>query len=348
MFEIGLILVVAILVFGRDLPSAAVQAAATLQKLRRSLADMRRETGIDEELRRARREFEQAVPRDAARAARAAPRVVEHKSTGRARGTSGGAAPRAAELACAPSERRGAALTRGLRPAQRRGGRGGGRGGGSGGASPRFIITLASPWSKMFDQSSASAGSTSSSGTVDRDVAERRQLGQAVDRDARPARGQGRGSLLGGLLLARQVLADPAVVGRHRADHGQDVHAGVGGQRAEHVGRHDRRHRHRDQVAEAAEGHDAVVLQRLAVEGLHGLRVGRAEVDGQEGQVVELADDARELPVADQVVLDQDLGEGLAALGAGVEARVAACSTRSGRAGRGRPRGLGSRAAERS
>src|SRR5688572_18505639 len=79
MFEIGLILVVAILVFGRDLPSAAVQAAATLQKLRRALADMRRETGIDEELRRARREFEQAVPRDAARAARGgATRIVEH------------------------------------------------------------------------------------------------------------------------------------------------------------------------------------------------------------------------------------------------------------------------------
>ena len=80
MFEIGLILVVAVLVFGRDLPSAAVQAAATLQKLRRALADMRRETGIDEELRRARREFEQAVPRDAARPTHVgATRIVEHK-----------------------------------------------------------------------------------------------------------------------------------------------------------------------------------------------------------------------------------------------------------------------------
>ena len=48
MAEIVLILVVAILIFGRDLPSAAVKAAATLQKLRRSLADLRRETGIDE------------------------------------------------------------------------------------------------------------------------------------------------------------------------------------------------------------------------------------------------------------------------------------------------------------
>lgn len=77
MWEIALILVVAVLVFGRDLPSAAVQAAATLQKLRRSLADMRRETGIDEELRRARREFEQAVPRETTRTG--APRIVEHR-----------------------------------------------------------------------------------------------------------------------------------------------------------------------------------------------------------------------------------------------------------------------------
>jgi len=61
--EIVLILVVAILVFGRDLPSAAVRAASTLQGLRRSLADLRRDTGIDEELRRARREIEQALPR---------------------------------------------------------------------------------------------------------------------------------------------------------------------------------------------------------------------------------------------------------------------------------------------
>ena len=70
--EMLLILVVAILVFGRNLPTVAVQAAATVQKMRRSLVDLRREAGIDEELRRARREFEQAVPRDL-------PRLVERK-----------------------------------------------------------------------------------------------------------------------------------------------------------------------------------------------------------------------------------------------------------------------------
>ena len=62
--EMILIAVVAILVFGRNLPSVAVQAASTVQRMRRSLADLRRETGIDDELRRARREFEEAVPRD--------------------------------------------------------------------------------------------------------------------------------------------------------------------------------------------------------------------------------------------------------------------------------------------
>lgn len=70
--EMLLILVVAILVFGRNLPTVAVQAAAAVQKMRRSLVDLRREAGIDDELRRARREFEQAVPRDL-------PRLVERK-----------------------------------------------------------------------------------------------------------------------------------------------------------------------------------------------------------------------------------------------------------------------------
>ena len=63
-FEFVIVLVVAILVFGKRLPVVAVQAASALQKARRSLADLRRETGIDEELRQARREIENAVPRD--------------------------------------------------------------------------------------------------------------------------------------------------------------------------------------------------------------------------------------------------------------------------------------------
>lgn len=42
--------IVAILVFGRNLPEVAGQVAGTVQKLRRSLSDLRRETGIDREI----------------------------------------------------------------------------------------------------------------------------------------------------------------------------------------------------------------------------------------------------------------------------------------------------------
>jgi len=62
--EVIIILVVAIVVFGRRLPEVAGQAAGALQRMRRSLDDLRRETGIDREIRNARRAFEDAVPRD--------------------------------------------------------------------------------------------------------------------------------------------------------------------------------------------------------------------------------------------------------------------------------------------
>lgn len=62
--EILCVAVVAVLVFGRKLPEVAVQAAQVVQKLRRAMTDLRRETGIDEELRRARRTIDEAVPRD--------------------------------------------------------------------------------------------------------------------------------------------------------------------------------------------------------------------------------------------------------------------------------------------
>ena len=58
--EIVVIVVVAILVFGQRLPQVAGETAATLQKVKRSLADLRRETGIDQEIYRAKREFEEA------------------------------------------------------------------------------------------------------------------------------------------------------------------------------------------------------------------------------------------------------------------------------------------------
>jgi len=65
--EIFLVVIVAVLVFGRNLPTVAVQAAEVVQRLRRSLADLRRETGIDEELRKARRTIDAAVPREVRR-----------------------------------------------------------------------------------------------------------------------------------------------------------------------------------------------------------------------------------------------------------------------------------------
>lgn len=74
--EMVVILVVAIVIFGRNLPSVAVQAAANVAKLRRSLTDLRKETGIDEEIRRAQREFESVVPRDLPRDL---PRIIEQK-----------------------------------------------------------------------------------------------------------------------------------------------------------------------------------------------------------------------------------------------------------------------------
>jgi Sec-independent protein translocase protein TatA len=78
-FEFVIVLVVAILVFGKRLPAVAVQAATAIQKARRSLADLRRETGIDEELRKARREIENAVPRDLGLGKLDVPKIVEHE-----------------------------------------------------------------------------------------------------------------------------------------------------------------------------------------------------------------------------------------------------------------------------
>lgn len=61
--ELLVIAVVAILVWGRRLPEVAGQAAGVVQRMRRSLEDLRRETGIDRELQNARRAVDEAVPR---------------------------------------------------------------------------------------------------------------------------------------------------------------------------------------------------------------------------------------------------------------------------------------------
>jgi len=62
--EFVIVGVVAVLVFGRRLPEVAGQAAGVVQKVRRSLEELRRETGIDREIQNARRAVDEAVPRD--------------------------------------------------------------------------------------------------------------------------------------------------------------------------------------------------------------------------------------------------------------------------------------------
>ena len=63
-FELLVIAIVAVLVFGPRLPQVAAEAAHYFGKFRRSLADLRRETGIDREIETARRALEDAVPRE--------------------------------------------------------------------------------------------------------------------------------------------------------------------------------------------------------------------------------------------------------------------------------------------
>ena len=55
-----LILVVAILIFGRDLPQAASKAYLQARKLRNAVDDLRRESGIDQEIRNIERTVREA------------------------------------------------------------------------------------------------------------------------------------------------------------------------------------------------------------------------------------------------------------------------------------------------
>lgn len=61
--EIAIILIGAILVFGRNLPQVAMRGAAQFVKLRRQLMQVWREAGFEEELRKAQRELEASVPK---------------------------------------------------------------------------------------------------------------------------------------------------------------------------------------------------------------------------------------------------------------------------------------------
>lgn len=59
--EFVLVLVLAVLIFGRRLPEVAAKGAVQLQRLRRGLQEFRRESGFDEEIRRARRMIENPI-----------------------------------------------------------------------------------------------------------------------------------------------------------------------------------------------------------------------------------------------------------------------------------------------
>src|SRR5688572_9486129 len=56
--EMLVILVIALLLFGKRLPEVAVRAAAQVVRARRTLTDMWRQTGIDDELRKVRRDID--------------------------------------------------------------------------------------------------------------------------------------------------------------------------------------------------------------------------------------------------------------------------------------------------
>ena len=64
MSEILVIGVFGVLLFGRRLPEVASQAGAQLVKFRRSLQQVRAESGMDVEVRKIQRTLEEAIPRD--------------------------------------------------------------------------------------------------------------------------------------------------------------------------------------------------------------------------------------------------------------------------------------------
>jgi Sec-independent protein translocase protein TatA len=63
-FELMIVLVAAILIFGKRLPEVASQAGQQLVKFRRSLEQIKTETNIDNEIRKIQRDIQSAVPRD--------------------------------------------------------------------------------------------------------------------------------------------------------------------------------------------------------------------------------------------------------------------------------------------
>ena len=57
--ELLLVVLISVMVFGRDLPQVAAKAFVQLQKLRRGVSEVWRETGISDEMRKLQREMEE-------------------------------------------------------------------------------------------------------------------------------------------------------------------------------------------------------------------------------------------------------------------------------------------------
>jgi len=64
-FELLTIAGAALMIFGGKLPEVALRLVAQIMRARRAVSRMWRETGLEDELRRVRRDIENAVPRDA-------------------------------------------------------------------------------------------------------------------------------------------------------------------------------------------------------------------------------------------------------------------------------------------
>ena len=76
--ELAVILIVAIMIFGRDLPKVAGQLFAHLSKAKRAMQTMWRETGIEAEMRKVQREM-----REAEAMARFDPALIAREATDR-------------------------------------------------------------------------------------------------------------------------------------------------------------------------------------------------------------------------------------------------------------------------
>ena len=60
LMELGLVVLAAIMIFGRNLPKVAAQAFAQFNRARRAMREMWRETGLEEEIRKVERDMRRA------------------------------------------------------------------------------------------------------------------------------------------------------------------------------------------------------------------------------------------------------------------------------------------------